>query len=459
MGDAHSANLGTTAEIHSAIRAAQLCQQGMTFGWKHTRLLSEPLPALPGQGSARTQVIVMQLSPDGRQAAVFFGASFATLPKMGIAIYALDTGKILSHWISRVGGLDDHSWSPCSTYLRLQHDNLESPCIEVHVPATGQVVTPAWSSEAAAVLSQKGDCAWSPDGNLLLYSLKAVGQEQALHVVHLVRGTLLASVKLQGHACSLSKCPANRESSHALWHPSSKGLILPGCSWTVVDPQPLYSIGLKVGYCPVPAHMSLMTASFSPCGKYLLAKGEPPAISSKYPSFNGAASGHRFCVLRCRDRPHDYSLKIQYTWGPREPPLLCRWCPMSPALLRHLKSQGAVLVSNENVVQPAAPDGVYLGESTPPGFRLGAVPQFSPCGQFCCVLSNAFGMSGTSIWHTRNGECYEVSPDAQDLLWPSSGDCIVQWNAPWAVGGAGKCPFSVLRYKEPKHKTTKAKGQ
>ena len=365
------------------------------------------------------------------------------------------------------------SWSPCSTRLRLQarlrmqDESRGGSNLEIFEAATGRDVTPAWSPAAAAVLAHKGHCAWSPDGSMLLYSLQAVHRVQDMHLLHVVQGTLLASVKLEGRACSHPTCPVSRDFGHALWHPSSKGLVLPGCSWTVMDPQLLYRLGLKVGYCPASAHLSLRESSFSPCGRSLLVRESPTRGPEQVPpAWEGAFCRQLVSVIRCSPGQHHYEFDTEYTWGagPREQPLLCRWCPMSPALLqqRVMGSEAeveagaaAVLVSSEAKVWPAATNGVCLGKDSLPGFRAWPETESSPCGEFCTIQPSS-GLRGTRIWHTRSGACYSFSRGARELFLPASGDCIVQWHDSPGYNAKG-WPFTVLRFAAPKQQMKREK--
>ena len=424
----------------------------------------------------KPNVGLLRVSPDGRSCAVLY---LRARGHMAVAVYALATQQVVAHWDTKGW---DMSWSPCSTRLRLHLESKERSSLEIWEAATGRDVTPTWSPPAAAALAQKGHCAWSPDGSMLLYSVQEADMAQDLHLVHLVEGTLLTSVKLKRHACSLSTCPAAIETAefsfmqphskgHALWHPSSDGLVLPGCSWTIADPQPLHRLGLKAGYCPAPAHLSLETSSFSPCGNFLLVDRTSARGQSQASSAHGTTcQRQQVSVMRRTPGRQDYEFDTQYTWGPRQPPLRCKWCPMSPALLqrRALRSEAeieagaAVLVSNEDHVYPAATNGVYLGDGTPPGFTMGPVMTMSPfgepvmtsspSGEFCTIQCTISGEAGTRIWHTPSGVCYNKLPISQDLFLPASGDCIVQWNEP-QDGDGGKtkgCSFTVLRFEAPK---------
>ena len=194
----------------------------------------------------------------------------------GVCLYESHTCRLLRRLCRAKNEYRAPQWSACSRYLGLVGEDYDAHTYGrtavLYEAATGRSMGPARSSEAAAVLAEDPHEPlkpnFSPDCGMLLITRERGDYQQRVHVLDMRLGGILAQIHMAGHACGDHDRFGIEQYAGAfiLWHPSSRGLLLPGCHWKLLDPQGmLQRAGLIVGHCPLPAHLS-EGSSFSPQG-------------------------------------------------------------------------------------------------------------------------------------------------------------------------------------------------
>lgn len=360
----------------------------------------------------------------------------------GLALYETHTGKLLHSLRTTDPEPCSVSWSSCSTRIYAQvatHDDLQ---IEVYDAASGQIMTPQWDPQAAAVMSKVRwilGCTWAPDGEHLLVCFdetRGNGMDRSLHVMHAATGGLLLTVPLTRVACTGFCTVRTFAAVPFLWHPSSRAFAFPGCSYELPVVDVWRAAQIKSGHCPASAHMTPHQTRFSPDGRFLLA-----------PAF--IAGGHgtvgRVAVMQCIEQAECFSFPVLHILGDVHSPVLeGRWCPMAsePPVLLVVQHTGMRLMTI---------DGQKLFKPAPSGMDQVYPPVFSPCGHFCQLLRQIGEHPVPHFVHWEEGTVHKIpgskSDVEADLQWSSCGTCIVQQNAHYDLfEGWNERPFTVLRY-------------
>ena len=458
MSAAHTATLPSTAAILGALRDAHTCRQGLLAGQTPARQLSDPLPHLP------TDLNVchykLHLSPDTQLCAVsLYGdaddyCSFYT----GLHVYETLTGRLVctldhtySGLVGYMGKAHAVQWQPDSAHLSVVHGlNMNAPrSVVVYEAATARIINPAWNPAATRCLAQNtNDSAiLSPDGKLLLCRCCDSDNRLTLHVLELSVGRVLASalVRYSG-GCS---CASPINSPGVLWHPSSQGLLLSGCSLQL-DAQPLQLAGLAVGWCFPPAHAGKGSAfspsgdlviAFSPAGRGQRSRGISADHLEQY-----LAARVPLAILQCVQQPQEHGLQeyiltcLFMVEAPASDILRGMWCPLPCGA-------EAVLLDDAEGVVLISPSGQPLGQRSASHIELPEEPcsACSPCGQFYPVHTAWQKMP--LVLHCRTGKVYSLpswSDEKFDICWHPSGSLLALYSGFLSED----CPFSLLRFHE-----------
>ena len=147
---------------------------------------------------------------------------------------------------TRAGGHIIH-WSPCSKYLRmlLGVNEHSTPSLLVRECATGSCTTPVWTSDAAAALqggfhedNTEREMIFSPDGRLLLFwQCYGPGGSISLVILDIRTGSFVAASALMQIPSKWHHAQQYRyvDAVRLLWHPSSRGLVIPGSLYELAD--------------------------------------------------------------------------------------------------------------------------------------------------------------------------------------------------------------------------------
>ena len=406
-------------------------------------------------------------SPDGRLCAVVhdnsvYAETNGLYMEYGVCIYETHTGRLLSsisedHW-------DQHSWawSACGEYFGLVAARVDY-IVVLYEAATGLSLEPAWCPEAAAVLNDRRykPAGWklSPDCGMLLVT-REHDHQQIVHVLDMHHGKLVTNAQMDEHRCPIHDSGTSNQSFGAciLWHPSSRGLVLPGCSHDTSGAiDTMQKAGLVMGHCPLPAHLSAGSA-FSPSEDLLLAQ------------WQRRETGHRdlrrlqLAVLQCTQQGQQYSFEALHIMGEQAAwhsiRLNAWWCPQlgdsREVLLVH-DTQGYSLISAS---------GQPLGHLGLPDQDF--QPLWSPGGTVCLLRSpeeNAHRdlAAEAPSWALQCQTGLLTMPGSTcmmdknlTLVWPASGCCILAWDqcvlkVASRMGEpkdkhSERCPFMVLHY-------------
>ena len=290
---------------------------------------------------------------------------------------------------------------------------------DVYEALTGRITSPAGSLQDCSVLAGLTVSAalLSPDAKLLLCNCHSDGLDgsgdtaASLHVLHVTEGQVLASAS-HAAAC-LHVCSRCDRTPCMLWHPSSRGLVLSSCYLkpeALLDTRPFQQAGLRVGSCPVPAHVGKGSA-FSPSGDLLLAAcpldggrswiGNPEAV------LQSLLNRRPLAILQCTGQGQEYDLTLLHLL---EDPdrvqthLKGMWCPLPDG-------QDALLVDDDKGVRLISPDGQALGKRSMPHIKLPEDPCIagSPCGQFYPVRCRGVDKQIIPlVLHCRTGKVHAV---------------------------------------------------
>ena len=261
MAAAHTATLKSSAAILAALRKAHQCQQGLLAGREPNQLEAAKLPSL----APASYVTDLLPSPDGRLCAVVYGnpliEDFGEDTEYGVCLYASQTGRLL-RTICKAKDVHAVHWSACSSFMGVVVEGHGKRSAVLYEAATGRSMGPAWCSEAAAALAEEPykpfTAVFSPDCKRLLVIRWREGYQQRMYVLEMHQGSLVARVNMAGHACNDHDSSRERYADVCiLWHPSSHGLLVPGCHWVLLDPQDmLHKAEVIVGHCPPPAYLN-----------------------------------------------------------------------------------------------------------------------------------------------------------------------------------------------------------
>ena len=327
-------------------------------------------------------------------------------------------------------------WTPCSRYLLMLlgvHEYFTQSLL-VGEAATGSCTTPAWTSEAAAALqgdfydeNTEREMMFSPDGRLLLCWQGSWGPEQSmtLVVLDIKTGSIAAASALLQVPSKWHASVQYADAVRLLWHPSSRGLVIPGSLYDLADAQKLKSAGFAVGYCPLPAHLGAHSA-FNQSGDKLLTSppnmgtGPGVALRGEMPQ----------AIMQVVEHEQVYQFTMLHVV---EDPSACVprgcWCPHG------LLGEDALLLDNGRGIRLVSPHGQPQGGATLPDYRLSKCcwprqPVFSPCGQYCQVFSIQNNVHTPCLLHCLSGKVYKLPTPAlnngeQELFWLACGSRLV----------------------------------
>ena len=436
VGQQYAATLTSTAVILRAVQQAHQCRQGVLTSQNPTRQAADPLPAF--QSAAGDLALTLYPSPHSKYCAVRYSRPGShnelqqpyVSQRSGLALYDSHTGRLLHSLRNN----DEYGcrvcWSACSTRLHVEvtvtgNDEL----VVIYEVPSGRIVTPQWTPEAAAVLSDRsriGANLWAPDGKHILVSTQAPGPEKMLHVLHAVTGALVASATITDVRCSRPCEVCLYSHPPVVWHPSSIGVVVPTCTWALKGPTPLRAAELKFGHCDATAHLIPQATHLSPDGKHLVA----PAFVQAYGRPGGAVA-----IMQCVEEAECLIFPLLRVLGDYDSPISeARWCPRPGADADLLVRIGSCLTSR-GALRLVTSTGRWLSQPAPTEFCLRQVSTFSPwttspCGRFCQVERREGRWLVPYILHIATGAVYAIpgssSEVSVELRWSSCGARIPQ---------------------------------
>ena len=401
------------------------------------QLHADPMPDLPADHSFPE----LCLSPDSRWCACSFEGWHTCGGSEDCGLYLYDTrsGKLVHCLFRGDPGGFLIQWSACSTRLNVLWgvDEYNEMSLVVYDVVTGRGQDPAWSVDAAEALQgdyydslSKYDMVFSPDGDFLLrWRQHADSEGSTLKVLHIQDGRLVAASALVAGSAAEDRQYHQywyRDAACMLWHPSSRGIVLPGCTYQLADTQAFHQAGLAVGHCPLAAHMG-QCSGFSPSGDLLLAAAPDFEACAR----QAASDKTRMVILQVAQHDLKYDFTVLHILeDPLAGTFTAAWCPCA------LDGEEVLLLDDGRGMRLVASSGQPRGRGSLPGHRLlrnpcrYASPAFSPCGQLCQVFSCSDSTVTPGVLHCPSGQLLQiaVSPsenEGQELLWPASGSCLI----------------------------------
>ena len=463
VGHAYAATLQSSSDIMAALQRAHCTRKGILKGASPLQLHADPLPEIPDDHTFPQ----LSLSPDSHWCACSYEGWYtcAGAETCGLYLYETHSGKLV-HCLCRsdVGGFLTH-WSACSARLSVLMgvNEYHEMSLVVYDAVTGQGHKPAWSPDAVEALqgdvydsSSKRDMMFSPDGELLLrwrQDADLDGGQHDLQVLSLQHGSLeaasaLVASNLLGQAQPDMYHLYRTAAARMLWHPSSRGIVIPGSTYQLADPQAFHQAGLAVGHCPPPAHLG-QTSAFSPSGDLLL------AAAPDFEAYGGQAAPDktRMTILQVVEHDLMYSFTMLHMLeDPVAGTFTAAWCPCA------LDGEEVLLLDDGRGMKLVAPSGQSRGLASLTGHRLFKKsctyppPAFSPCGQLCQLFSCRDSTATPRVFHCPSSQVLQlaVAPShdqGQELLWPASGSCLILAAGRPGDHGVGQAyPFTVLRW-------------
>ena len=417
-----------------------------------SQLWAEPLPE-PKPNTVQ-QPAELYLSPDSTLCAVSYchlslaaGTGRVDMggPRThGLAVYETYTGK--QKQILRTADSSGYNlvkWSPCGSQLTVYCEG--SQHIDFIDVASGSSNSMPWIPSVSSLTADSVSAPhFSPDGHLFV-ARRWDTTSAALDVLRVADFSLLASSELVDLGDDDYDTHAVNCYAEWMWHPSSKGLIIAGCSWQLLDPAAFHAAGLSVGHCPEPAHLT--GADFSPSGHMLLTPGQEDSRPARRRS--GFHKFSQYAVVKCTEQAQAYSFEVVHIIGSTDADQMptAWWCPVQQA-------DDALLISQGTGLRLISAYGEPLGMPSPLDFGIWGSQPFSPCGTLCCVMSTS-GTRTRHVLHCQSGAVYRVPECNKDqaswrggrLFWPASGSCIMETAPNRSLPREGGLrPFSLLVY-------------